>query len=114
MPEAISFKQGRTFSLIISLEESVPIGQYREFTAIAQMRRFSNRTPAGFLASLSVTPLDPDTTNAYLLYFEDTTDWPVGLIELDLHFENSEGFVFYSETLTFNVERVVTRKQEAI
>lgn len=111
MPEAIPFKQGRTFSLIVTLDETVPVGQYRDWPVFAQMRRFDNRTPAGLLSDLYITPLNPDTTNQFLIYHKDTSDWPVGLIEMDIRFENEDNFVIYSETLTFDVERVVTRKR---
>lgn len=102
----------RTFSLIVSLKTTLPPATFLGWTVNAQLRKANNNQPSGLIADLAVYPLAPKTTTEllYLLHFDDTSKWPVGLVELDLAVIHPAGdHVIMSQRRTIEITRSVTR-----
>lgn len=85
MTEVPNVYRGSVFSFVIKLGESVPSGMFDEWTPNAQVRIKGNRLPKGVLANLSITPI-PDQPEHFLIHTEDTSCWPMGLVEIDIAF----------------------------
>lgn len=106
----VDIEQGRTFAYVIGLDTDIKPDFFRDWSVKAQIRRYQNRTPSGFLADLEVTKLPDPDTNLFLIYHADTSKWPVGKVEMDFLLTHDTGsFKLPSETRVFNVKRVVTR-----
>lgn len=114
MTDFIELPQGQSFSMIVSLGPDVEIGEYKDWTAKCQLRRYQNRLPSGLLAEFPVEALDPDNTNLYLLVHKDTAGWPIGKAELDLILTHpSEDFHLRTSKLNIDILRGVTQLKEA-
>ena len=102
----------RSFSLIVAVETTLPAASFADWTVQAQLRKANNNQPSGLLAELAVYPAESDnpTQLLFLLYHEDTTNWPVGLVELDLAFTHPVNpHVVMTQCRTIEITRSVTR-----
>lgn len=109
MDQPYEFEQGRTFSFLVSLEDTVPVGFFKDWETKAHLRRYQNRLPSGLLADLYVEPIDPENSNQFLIYHEDTSKWPLGKAEMDFLFIHPDGsYKIPTVSVTFNIVRVVT------
>ena len=102
----------RSFSLIVSVDTTLPAVSFVNWTIQAQLRKANNNQPSGLLAELEVYPTASEDPNQliFLLYHADTSSWPVGLVELDLAFIHPEGdHTIMTQRRTIEITRSVTR-----
>ena len=108
--EPFEFKRGATFMVAMSVPENVPLGYFSNWTAEAQIRKAGNDNASGLIEDLVFTWTDPEDTRHFTLTSEDTSDWPLGLAEIDVKFTSNEnGRVATTKTVQLEITRNITR-----
>lgn len=107
MPAVIQHKRGDTFDRVLLIPEvTFENGYFLLWDVASQIR-----TPRGkLIAELTATWADPEDDTRFLrLFYEPTTDWPLGDLEIDVQFtRQSDLFIQSTETISVQVLRDVT------
>lgn len=79
----IQHKRGDSFEHVGQMPSNIPPGFFLGWTVVSELRQMG----AGRLIStLETTWDDPITTQTLRLKCIDTTKWPIGPLEFDMHF----------------------------
>lgn len=84
--QAAKFKVGATFSFLLQLPSIVEEAQFKGWSLKSQIRKQGNDQNSGFITELEASWVDPDTAMTVRVFKEDTTQWPVGILEFDVVF----------------------------
>jgi len=111
MPEfpPVCFKRGQTFAFVMMIPTTVADGVLATWTPKAQLRRHKNNTRDGLIANISCSWADPLTSRFVFISHNLTKDWPIGLADLDIQFQSSNGFIIQSTTTQLNIIPGVTQ-----
>jgi hypothetical protein len=107
MAATIQHKRGDTFDRVLLIPESTfADGYFLLWDVASQIRTARGK----FVADLTATWADPAADTRFLrLFYEPTTAWPLGDLELDVQLtRQSDGFIQSTETITVQVLRDVT------
>lgn len=109
MSTPVPFKRGQTFSFVMGTPDNVTEGMLAHWKPSAQIRKRGNVTPSGLVANLNVFWADPNTAKDVIFYHNNTHNWPIGLLEMDVLFTSVNGETLRTDTVTFNVTGGVTQ-----
>ena len=105
----IQHKRGSTFSLAFSLPDCIDEGFFSTWKVEAQLRKEGNTMPSGLIANLTAQWDDPVKAKNILVYYKDTSSWPLGLAELDIQLVSIDGFKRSTETVIIDLIHGVTK-----
>ena len=105
----IPFKRGSTFAFKVKIPRSIPAGYYREWKVESQIRRAKNDGDSGHIADLSCRWEVIEHTRVLVISDNLTNEWPLGLAEVDVLLTSPDGIRQRTETLTFDIDRGITR-----
>lgn len=105
----VLFKRGDTFDQLLLIPEATfEDGYFLGWTVTSQLRRQTAGNP--LIADLVTSWADVAAETRFLrLTNTNTTGWPIGVQELDVQFEDTDGFVQSTETILVDVIKDVTR-----
>jgi hypothetical protein len=78
------FKRGPDFNITLSLPTYVVAGHFSTYTGTAQIRKYQDSTEEGLIADLVFEWIDPEDARSFTIKCTDTSDWPLGLAEMDV------------------------------
>lgn len=99
-----SFKRGTTFALPLHFKD----GEYSDGTFSGFTLHSQARNDDGWSATLSASWDDNDTQSLTVEGPQDTSDWPLGDIKVDVLMIAPNGDRGYTQTLTLEVTERVT------
>jgi len=102
------FKRGPDFNVTLALPTYVAPGFFSDYTGTAQIRRYQDDSEEGFIANLTFAWVDVEDARAFTLVNQDTSEWPLGLAELDVILENTDGKKVGTATVLLKIERSIT------
>lgn len=108
MAATIEHKRGDTFDRVLLIPEATfANGYFLLWDLAAQIRTARGK----LVAVLSATWANPAADTRFLrLFYEPTTDWPLGSLEIDVEFaRQSDGFIQSTETINVQILRDVTQ-----
>lgn len=98
-------KRGDTFDIIATISQTVPDGYFVGWEVASQIRDPSNR----LVANLAAVWADDTTTRNLRLTCVDTSDWPIGNLEMDMQFTNTaNGHIVSTSTIAIKVVKDIT------
>lgn len=109
IPDPIEFKRGQTFSYVFTLPAKFDPGFFADWAVSSQIRKFRNTTPNGLIADINTSWINGPYANTLLLFHQDTEDWPLGPLELDVRFESPSGHVITTKSLPFMIVHEITK-----
>lgn len=102
----ITHKRGDTFELTCSLENGGNDVNITGWTVAAQLRQIDDTLVQGMTVTVTDAAAGEFTITAANT---ETDDWPIGNLEIDVEFTESDGSVSSSETFTIAVIKDITR-----
>ena len=107
--DPILFKRGTTFSFAMKVDPDIADATFLGWDVKAQVRKHKNDMESGLIAQIPCFWLDPKTTRFVGVFYSLTEKWPLGLIDMDIRFTSPNGVRICSKTITFLVERGITK-----
>lgn len=97
------FKRGDTFQLELSVSNNAAPVNITGWVIASQVR-----TKSRLISTLAVEYTDP-ALGIYRLRDNNTSDWPLGLLQCDIKYTTDDGQVAHSETFEIDVQRGITQ-----
>lgn len=97
-------KIGSSFEYFVDIPEGFPDGYFSGWALKSQIRDRAGR----LIAEVSATWAD-SATRTINLFVADTSEWPVGVAELDIRLSSGTAKVLTTETVVVELVRGVTR-----
>lgn len=97
MATTFTMKRGDTFHYAVMWEGA----------ALSELRSQIRDTYGGLVANVQIEPAAAPHT--FRLSFDDTANWPTGVLQTDIQRTSAGGLIESTETMTIAVEKDVTR-----
>lgn len=110
-PKPIEFKRGTTFTYLVMIPKDIGNVVDKQWTTYSSMRKLKNNTSLGHIAFLESKwePEDQESTyNSLTISANDTREWPLGLVELDVMLKANDGTIYASDKVIFDIKDTVS------
>lgn len=102
-PYPIRFNRGSDFSYLFMLPDELPEDYFETWTADARIRRQNSNLYFDKIQPVGVYHYEDGDTRRLLFYQKDTSDWPVGDLELMVRFISPLDYVLSPNPIQFSV-----------
>lgn len=104
----VVFHRGGMFTHTFEIPEGIANGHFSTWLPLAQVRKYANTQPDGFIQELESEWVDQGLARKITVRAKNTEKWPTGLVHLDLLLTSPSGDYYRVDPVLLEVEPGVT------